>query len=104
MRVLLEPSGDVFDIDFVAHEMGHQFGANHTWSFESEGTQVQAEPGSGSTIMGYAGIAGVNNVASSGQDYFHYYSIKQITEFLATTSCATEITLLNNPLDLNYQA
>lgn len=93
----VNPSGDLFDIDFVAHEMGHQFGANHTWSFESEGTQVQAEPGSGTTIMGYAGIAGVNNVASSGQDYFHYYSIKQITEFLATTSCATEIALVNNP-------
>ena len=48
------PEGDVFDIDFVAHELGHQFGAFHTWSFESEGTGVQAEPASGSTIMGYA--------------------------------------------------
>ena len=93
----VNPSGDLFDIDFVAHEMGHQLGANHTWSFESEGTQVQAEPGSGSTIMGYAGISGANNVASNGQDYFHYYSIKQITEYLATTSCATEIMLANNP-------
>ncbi|WP_158975379.1 reprolysin-like metallopeptidase [Cellulophaga sp. L1A9] len=91
------PEGDLFDLDFVAHEMGHQLGANHTWSFESEGTQVQAEPGSGSTIMGYAGISGVNNVAANGQDYFHYYSIKQISENLATTSCATEIPILDVP-------
>lgn len=91
------PEGDLFDLDFVAHEMGHQLGANHTWSFESEGTQVQAEPGSGTTIMGYAGISGVNNVASNGQDYFHYYSIKQISDYIETTSCATEIPIANVP-------
>jgi len=93
----LVPEGDLFDIDFVAHEMGHQLGANHTWSFESEGTVVQAEPGSGTTIMGYAGIAGANNVAPNGQDYFHYYSIQQITTNLALTNCAVEVTLTNNP-------
>lgn len=93
----VNPQGDIFDIDFVAHEMGHQLGANHTWSFESEGTLVQAEPGSGSTIMGYAGISGVNNVATAAQDYFHHLSIKQISEYLETTNCAVEIALVNNP-------
>jgi subtilisin-like proprotein convertase family protein len=93
----LIPQGDIFDLDFVAHEMGHQFGANHTWSFESEGTLVQAEPGSGTTIMGYAGISGNNNVALNGDDYFHYYSIFQITEYIKTTSCGQEIPLLNSP-------
>lgn len=91
------PQGDVFDLDYVAHEIGHQFGANHTWSFESEGTGVQAEPASGSTIMGYAGIVGANNVASSGDDYFHFYSILQISEYLATTSCAETTALTNSP-------
>ncbi|GLU42905.1 reprolysin-like metallopeptidase [Allomuricauda sp. NBRC 101325] len=91
------PQGDVFDLDYVAHEIGHQFGANHTWSFESEGTGVQAEPASGSTIMGYAGIVGANNVASSGDDYFHFYSILQISEYLATTSCAETTALTNAP-------
>ncbi|MDF0717615.1 zinc-dependent metalloprotease family protein [Muricauda sp. 334s03] len=91
------PQGDVYDIDYVAHELGHQFGANHTWSFESEGTGVQAEPASGSTIMGYAGIVEGNNVASQGDDYFHYNSILQISTYLATTSCAQTEVLANSP-------
>lgn len=95
------PEGDIFDLDFVAHELGHQFGANHTWSFESEGTLVQAEPASGTTIMGYAGIAQGNNVAPNGDDYFHYYSILQITEYLVTITCAVETPLTNNPPVIN---
>ena len=93
----LDPQGDRFDIDYVAHELGHQFGANHTWSFESEGTQVQVEPASGSTIMGYAGIVQGNNVASFSDAYFHYISIFQIANYVQTTSCAVELPLANNP-------
>ncbi|WP_222983051.1 reprolysin-like metallopeptidase [Flagellimonas meishanensis] len=91
------PQGDVFDLDYVSHELGHQFGANHTWSFESEGTGVQAEPASGTTIMGYAGIVPGNNVAPNGDDYFHYYSILQISEYLQTISCAQTVALTNAP-------
>lgn len=80
------PEGDAFDIDFVAHEMAHQLGANHTFSFDVEGTGVSVEPGSGSTIMGYAGITDYN-VQNSSDDYFAYASIKQIQDNLATKSC-----------------
>ena len=89
------PQGDVFDLDFVAHEMGHQLGANHSWSFELEDTGVQVEPGSGSTIMGYAGITADDNVAENGDDYFHYISIDQIIENLRAKTCG-EITSIEN--------
>jgi len=91
------PEGDVFDIDYVSHEIGHQFGANHSYSHTPEGTGVQFEPGSGTTIMGYAGITGANNVALNSDDYFHYGSIVQISDYLATTSCGEVISLTNNP-------
>lgn len=94
---LSSPVGDAFDIDLVAHEMGHQFGANHSFSHISEGTTVQVEPASGTTIMGYAGITGVNNVASNSDDYFHYVSIVQIRDYLETVSCGETEVLVNNP-------
>ena len=91
-----DPVGDLFDLDYVAHELGHQFGANHTWSFETEGTGVQAEPASGSTIMAYAGIVAGNNVAPNGDDYFHYNSIEQITTYVRTQACSQDVGLANN--------
>lgn len=85
------PVGDNFDIDFVAHEMGHQFGANHTFTFSNEGTGVQNEPGSGTTIMGYAGITGATDVQPHSDPFFHAVSIQQVTNYVKTTSCQTNI-------------
>lgn len=90
------PEGDTFDIDFVAHEIGHQMGANHTFAFDSEETGVNAEPGSGTTIMAYAGIEGANNVALNSDPYFHYYSIKQILNTI-DGKCQTTESITNNP-------
>jgi hypothetical protein len=79
-----------FAVDYVAHEMGHQFGGNHTWTFNgSEGTGVQMEPGSGSTIMGYAGITGSTDVQAHSDAYFHAATIEQVTDYIKSTSCQT---------------
>lgn len=90
------PSGDAFDIDYVAHEMGHQLGGNHTFSHASEGSGVNIEPGGGTTIMGYAGIT-QDNVQANSNAYFHYSSINQILNNLdAKTTCGTAENITNN--------
>lgn len=95
-----KPEGDNFDIDFVAHEMGHQLGANHTFSEDIEGTGVSVEPGSGSTIMGYAGI-NVYNVQNNSDDYFTYASILQIQDNLSLKTCPVSTAISNNPPIIN---
>ncbi|MEQ1746116.1 MAG: reprolysin-like metallopeptidase [Saprospiraceae bacterium] len=84
------PVGDPFDIDYVAHEMGHQWGAQHTQYNNCNRSNSSAmEPGSASTIMGYAGICDPN-VQSNSDDYFHARSLQQIGGFVtgAGNSCA----------------
>jgi hypothetical protein len=71
------PQGDAFDIDFVAHEMGHQYGGNHTQNNNCQRSGVSVEPGSASTIMGYAGIC-APNVQNNSDDYFHGENIKEM--------------------------
>jgi hypothetical protein len=92
------PQGDSFDIDYVAHEMGHQLGGNHTFSMNLEGSGVNMEPGSGSTIMGYAGITGPNtDVQMNSDPYFHIASIDQIQDNLIAKTCDIETPITNNP-------
>jgi hypothetical protein len=90
------PQGDNFDIDYVAHEVGHQLGGNHTFSHSNEGSGVNKEVGSGITIMGYAGIT-AHDVAPHSIDIFHEASIQQIQVNLATKTCpiTTNITAVN---------
>jgi hypothetical protein len=92
------PVGDPFDIDYVAHEMGHQFGANHTQNNSCQRSgQAAMEPGSASTIMGYAGIC-EPNVQNNSDAYFHAHSIMEISNFIVAgngNSCATIIPVTN---------
>ena len=94
-----DPTGDPFYIDFVAHEIGHQFNAEHTFNGSTSscggGNRVAAsafEPGSGSTIMGYAGICGVENLQLNSDATFHARSIAQIDTFTGGAgACALQI-------------
>ncbi|MEO5766574.1 MAG: reprolysin-like metallopeptidase [Casimicrobiaceae bacterium] len=106
------PSGDPYDVDFVAHEVGHQLSASHTWSGSNmsctaaQFTATSAyEPGSGSTIMGYAGICAADNVQSNSDAYFHQRSIDQITDFRNDAgtggSCGTLANTGNTPPTVN---
>lgn len=86
------PQGDSFDIDYVAHEMGHQLGGNHSFTFSSEGTIAQTEPGSGSTIMGYAGITSYD-VQAHSDPIFSYKGLYQIQTNLSTKTCPVSTSL-----------
>ncbi len=74
---LPQPIGDPFYVDYVSHEMGHQYGGNHTQNNNCQRSGASVEPGSASTIMGYAGIC-PPNVQNASDDYFHAISIQEM--------------------------
>ncbi|WP_379968728.1 reprolysin-like metallopeptidase [Epilithonimonas sp. UC225_85] len=96
------PVSDIFDIDYVAHEMGHQVGANHTHTYSgSEGSGVQVEVGSGNTIMAYTGITGAYDTQFNSNDFFTYRNIVQIQNNLASKACAVNTPITNTPPVVN---
>lgn len=106
------PINDPFNIDYVAHEMGHQFGANHTFRANTVAckgnvnNRTAYEPGSGSTIMGYAGICGGNSIQPHSDPYFHaasvremYYSISRDTDCSVKRRMTNRVPTANAGLD-----
>jgi hypothetical protein len=105
---LNNPQGERFFIDLVAHELGHQLGASHSFNATNSESCAQGqrnnnsayEPGSGSTIMSYAGICGSQNLQSESDPYFHAISIKNIRDYvdaLSQRNCGIE-TDINNAI------
>ena len=94
---VFQATGDSIVVDMIAHELGHQFGAFHTFnstlnSCSGNRTGSSAwEPGSGTTIMSYSGICGSDNVQVFSNDYFHGGSLDQMLDFVAAGgSCADD--------------
>lgn len=98
------PVGDPYDVDYVAHEMGHQFGANHTFNNScgnNRNNSTAVEPGSGSTIMAYAGICGPN-VQNNSDAHFHAVSIAEMVQMINDVStCANTVLNGNTPPVVN---
>lgn len=108
------PKGDPYDVDFIAHEIGHQFNAEHTFNGNlnscggnNRNASTAYEPNSGNTIMAYAGICGAQNIQLRSETHFHQSSLQEITDFVTNgtgATCPTVTVTSNNAPSVNANA
>jgi hypothetical protein len=100
------PDNDSFYIDFVAHELGHQLNASHSFNGTTAScggvnrvASSAMEPGSGSTIMSYAGICAEEDLQANSDATFHAVSIQQMNQYITQgkgAQCGQVIVTGNN--------
>lgn len=89
-------------IGLFAHELGHQHGARHSFNGTTNfcdgnrNNQTSWEPGSGTTLMSYAGLCGSDNVASLTELRFFNGSFNQIVAYLTGVGSCGGISATGN--------
>jgi len=94
------PKGENFDINLFVHELGHQFGGQHIQNNDDDGQRsitTSVEPGSGSSIMGYAGIS-PPNIQQDSDDYFNAINIREMWSFIAQLQSGNDCGLVLTPI------
>ncbi len=102
------PNGTTWIVDLVAHEVGHQFDADHSFNGSTSScgggnrsASTAWEPASGSTIMSYSGSCGSENLQTFSDPYYHVGNYDQVLTFITGNACDTESATGNNPPSVN---
>jgi hypothetical protein len=106
------PVGNDTWLGLLAHELGHQFGARHSFNAITAGScgpnrskYSAVESGGGVTIMGYAGVCSPDNISLTRSLRFHSLSTQEINDYLAVEgTCATTSSTGNSVPTINAGA